>query len=425
MEILVLSQYWFPEEGAPQRRWQWLSGILKDLGHNVTAIAPPPVYRRRLSKRQWLNQQLRSVFRPSGETGPSGEMILRSPFVQAGRSIRIRALNQIVVSVGTTVTAVRRTVTTGSKPDIVIGTVPALPTLFAARAVSRFFRIPLVVDLRDAWPELLTDMEDWGKETTRAGFIAGLRSTGILKSVLAHIFLASYGRASAIIVTTDSHAESLKRSIGRGAPPIHVIRNVFPPSVALERPEKNVSEHEFNSLNVLYAGTVGRAQQITNAVEAVAIARDYFAVHVNLRIIGDGAGWEAVKKHAAELDIPLDLRHHISPRDLTPHYQWADTALVHLAAWHALETTVPSKLYELMVVGKHITVVANGEAARLVRDLEAGATVTPGDPEKLARVWSDLANDRPLRASTAGREWVQHQAAVASDTLRAVIEDVQ
>lgn len=425
MDILVLSQYWFPEDGAPQRRWQWLAGILREQGHRVTAIAPPPVYKRRMSRRQWLSQQVGAVIRPCEENGPSGERIVRSPFVQAGNSIRIRALNQLVVSIGTTITAVGRAFTTGSRPDVVIGTIPALPTLFAAWAVSKLFRTPLVVDLRDAWPELLIHMDDWGRETTRSAFIARLRLTRLAKSALARAFMATYAKAAAIIVTTDSHAESLKRSIGQESPPIHVIRNVFPPSVDLAIATEKTNEHECGSLNVLYAGTVGRAQQITNAVEAVAIARDCFAVRVNLRVIGDGAGWQAAKKRAGELEVPLDLRHHISPNDLSPHYLWADTTLVHLAAWDALETTVPSKIYELMALGKHITVVAKGEACRLVQDLEAGVAVAPGDPEELARVWTDLAHDRPLRTSSAGRDWVQLQADAASHILEAVIEDVR
>ena len=76
MRLLVLSQFWYPENGVPQRRWTWLSNIFSEIGGGSSVVAPPPNYRRKLGFRDSLKS-----FLPNAqiETGPAGEVIYRSP----------------------------------------------------------------------------------------------------------------------------------------------------------------------------------------------------------------------------------------------------------------------------------------------------------------------------------------------------------
>ena len=104
------------------------------------------------------------------------------------------------------------------------------------------------------------------------------------------------------------------------------------------------------------------------------------------------------------------------PREeMAEHYAWADTALVSLRPWAALELTVPSKLYEAMALGLHVTAVVAGEAGTIVEGRHAGHVSPPGDVEQLAGVWQGLAGDRSLlELSALGREWVAEHAEVSS-----------
>ena len=423
MKILVLSQYWYPEEGAPQRRWQWLTELLIRDGHSVIAIAPPPVYKRRLTAKQWLAQQRKALLAPNEERGPHGEVIIRSPFVPGGRSIRARALNQAVVALGTGISALRHGVLRRSRPDVVIGTVPALPTLFATRFLAMLCRIPYVIDLRDAWPELLMEMDEWGRETSGARNLAKRRSVRVGAQIVCSAFYYVYRHAGAIIVTTDGHARILNEKLGEDGPRIHIVRNVFPPSL----PETGFQRRGGDGvLKVLYAGTVGRAQQLTNAIDAVAIAVDQLNIDIELRIVGDGAGWDAASQKVKELALPVTMLHHIPPRELAQHYEWADTALVHLASWESLEATVPSKTYELMELGKHITLVADGEASDLVDTLGAGLSVPAGNPHALAQAWFKLyCNRHLLSVSEESRRWVLEQREETTPkVLRLLVQEV-
>jgi len=91
-------------------------------------------------------------------------------------------------------------------------------------------------------------------------------------------------------------------------------------------------------------------------------------------------------------------------------YQWADTALVHLTNWEPLERAVPSKTYELMEMGIHISGVVAGEAASLIRGNHAGDVVEPESPQQLAALWIELIdNPSRLEVGDTGKNWVSTQ----------------
>ena len=46
-------------------------------------------------------------------------------------------------------------------PELIIGTVPSIPTAFVAYLLSRVYGKPYVIDLRDAWPDLLDQSGKW------------------------------------------------------------------------------------------------------------------------------------------------------------------------------------------------------------------------------------------------------------------------
>ena len=79
MKILIVSHYWFPEPSVPQRRWSWLSQVLKDLGHEVYVVAP----------RTDLNGEHVGVGR-----GPANETIFWVPRREVAESLTHRSISQ-------------------------------------------------------------------------------------------------------------------------------------------------------------------------------------------------------------------------------------------------------------------------------------------------------------------------------------------
>lgn len=427
MQVLVISQYWQPENGVPQRRWQWLAGILRDQGHEVTVVAPPPHYDRKMSISQWLTSK---GFLPAKklEQGRSGERIVRSGFFPAGASLTMRAINQAAVALGSAQMIIGKLGPLKSyHPDLIIGTVPALPTSAVTWVASKRFGAPYVIDLRDAWPDLLGQAENWNEGTGKQSLRQRVLSVGVLQAVswfTRRVIDRCLRDANAIVSTSSELAKNLRQRpiLQRNGktPPVFTIRNVFPIATQFHGSGNNGSAED--ELRVLYAGTIGRAQDLKNAVEACKLAHQD-GTNVHLRFVGSGAAKTELQRLSEDLKgaISFEPRH---PADsLDEYYEWADTALVHLADWEPLTRTVPSKLYELMEANIHISAVVQGEAAELVSRLEAGAVVAPNDPESLAQLWIRLAEQRHLmHISNKGEQWVNDQRMqVAPQTLREVL----
>jgi len=353
------------------------------------------------------------------EDGFSGERIYRTAYLTGGSGLTSKALNQGFVALSTLWTLRhRKTKRKLAKPDIIVGTVPALPTAVVARIGAKILGVPYVIDLRDAWPDLLNYSDDWNSGTGQSSwrerlFNKGLRRAGF--SVVSDALNKALDGAAGIIVTSEDLGKQLQREIPRRTrgkqPNVCTVRNVFPLKSETEKTSVSVDAAgtDRDHLNVLYAGTLGRAQKLGNALEAAALAKKS-GVDVHLKLVGAGATKAALQKQAETLDVDVDILPRTDADALDEHYQWADTALVHLADWEPLRRAVPSKTYELMEAGIHICAAVDGETARLVSDLEAGHTVAPENPKELADLWIHLArNKNLLEVSDRAAKWVTEQ----------------
>lgn len=409
MKILFLTQYWSPETGVPQRRWSWLCDVLIDAGNEVFVIAPPP--RTGRGKKIDVAGRHRDS-RPAIE-GRNAEVVYRSFRPKSGNSISAKMAEQLLVAAGQIL--VGRGVVKDVAPDLIIGTVPAIPTAVVTYILSKLSRTPYIIDLRDAWPDLLRQADQWNTGVGRKSAREVIAQFGPLQvlsrgtEISLNIVLRN---SSAILVTSANLRDNLQRRrslLRRGRRPrVEVIRNVFPLESSWRKNQSKGYESDA-TLKVLYAGTIGRAQNLLNALEAAKLAEQQ-GVHVSLTFVGAGASKENLKQQAEQLGVDAAFVNQQLPGKLDRFYTWADTALVHLTEWEPLERTVPSKTYELMERGIHISAVVQGEAAELVRKLKAGDVVEPGDPTQLAALWIELASDRSrLRTTDSGRRWVVNQ----------------
>lgn len=423
MRILLISQYWEPENGVPQRRWSWLANVLEKAGHELFVVAPPPHYKRRVSFKEWLAEKGYRSKEDSCEIN-SNRVVLRSGYVPGGDSISQKALNQIAVAAGAIHVIVRRPgKLAGFQPDLVIGTVPAIPTAFVAALAARRFKAPYVIDLRDAWPELLTVSDRWNAAMGEPSLRQRILSKGPLQIAvgITNIWLNQVLKHASAVISTSSRLEKKLQARYPESQKTYTVRNVFPPETLIAK--EPLLDGPNDTLNVLYAGTLGRAQNLANALWAAKEA-ELAGVHVRLRFVGAGAAKCELVELADRLGIEATFESYRSAELLRECYEWADTALVHLTDWSPLVEAVPSKTYELMNQGLHISGVVQGETADIIRRLKAGDVVEPESPEALAQLWVGLAENRSmLQVSDTGRRWVRHnQEVVAPATIMECVE---
>lgn len=398
MRILVISHVWEPENGVPQRRWAWLTQTLVDAGHQVHVIAPPPHYPGgKLLSNDQKHQALQHGH------GIRGEYIWRSKFKTHGKTLLPRIYDQAVTMFSTMRLA--RRITREFPPDLVIATAPPLPSIYSASRIASRSKVPFIVDLRDSWPDLLDYLL---KSRDHRGQIEGRnwkrRILHLLGSVTRLQLNRSLRRSAGIITTSESFGRVLKE---RGIPKTLTIYNIADlPEERLRQPDTSPAP-----LRLLYAGTTGRAQELSSALRSIAHAHEQGA-EIELRIVGGGAHIETLKHNAQKLDLAIEFIGRVAREEVRKHYEWADSVLVQLQSWVALDTTIPSKIFEAMAYGKHITASVNGETAQILISSGSGDAVPAQDEAALTSLLVELHQDRArLLVGDRGRRWIAEHAA--------------
>lgn len=406
MRLLVVAQYFPPRRSTFSSRWSWLTTKLAESGHHVDVVALMSTARQLGNLRHALNAD------------PPPERVTVHPVLPPvhGHGVATRALVDTVMGVQAFMRAVRV-----PGVDVVVASAPTAVTIPLGWLVARIRRRPFVLDLRDAWPELMDNWREWDDDgTARSGGAVKRAMIGAATMLFGPALRRLRADADAVIVTTEGLAERLRAD---GLHNTHVVRNTSakPWTHPLPAPPA-----EADGLNILYMGNVGRAQLLATAVRAAALAAER-GVALTLRIVGSGPQWRAVHDIAREAGAPVEFHERVPTHQVLPHYEWADSVLVSLRNWEALEYTVPSKLYEIMLTGRHISGSVAGETAGLITGLGAGDIVPPEDAESLAGLWAQLASDRSrLRVSGEGRRWVEEELSVdrLTESFDTVVREV-
>ncbi|PFG44319.1 glycosyltransferase involved in cell wall biosynthesis [Isoptericola jiangsuensis] len=402
--LLLVTHHYTPERNAPQRRWDALAPRLIAAGVDVSVLAPPPHY-----PDGDLAESLPEYAPGRISRGVHGERIVRTRYRRHTASLRSRSIDQAVSAWSSIRLGLRLFRHPSMRPDIVVGTVPGIPSMFAAWVLARGLRARFVVEMRDAWPDLI---EPAGllepRRTVRGRIVRTVRAT--VHRTVSRL----QGRADAVVTTTETFAEVLR---SRGVEQVAVVRNgtsftPVRPEDANESGGDQPSDRPLHHrpLRAAYAGTIGRAQDLATVVRAAARLRDR-GVDVDVRVVGTGTDVERLRTLAAALDAPVSISGPVTRAEVRKLYAWADTLLISLRDWPPLEWTVPSKLYEVMAAARPATACVAGEAASLVAENGAGAVVMPGDVDGLMSLWSTwVAEGAPPEVSSAAAHWVAENA---------------
>ncbi|GAB3526605.1 hypothetical protein GCM10027402_25570 [Arthrobacter monumenti] len=240
--------------------------------------------------------------------------------------------------------------------------------------------------MRDAWPDLAIDSR----------VVAG----GI-KDVVNRVILAIQERAQLVVTVTDGFAATLRqRGIERV---LNVSNGVDTKSITeLDPPSTNTSR-----LEVLYLGNHGESQRLETIIRASAIVGE----RMRLTMVGHGTRRPALMELALALDAPVEFHQSVPGRQVMEYYRRSDSCVISLRDdWKSFETTVPSKTYEVLATGRHITGIVRGEAAAMLLAARSGDVVA-ADPQEIAKLWTELAVDRErLNTKSSGRQWTQQHA---------------
>lgn len=401
MNILLITHHYEPEIGAPQRRWSALVQRLTAQGHGVTVLCPSPHYPERVSTSSLRSSDNKPFTR---ELGRHGETIIRMPYLLHGYSALARTIDQAVTAGASVATALLTAVHhwgRDEKPfDVVISTVPGIPSLFAGTLTSSILGIPHVAEMRDAWPDVVT-----GDLRSQQDPIPLPKK--LIKKAIYDVVTHWQLRADAAVTTTEWFGSVLR---ARG------LRNVFCiPNGANFQDFAHIPALEANaragSLKIQYVGTVGRSQGLDVLVRAVKILQEKRPdIQCETRVIGGGSEVPALRELNDELGTKVEFIDPVAREELAEIYAWADIEFVSLRKTKPFLWTVPSKIFELMATRRFIVGAVEGSAAALLKESGVASVVESENAQALADELERLADHPELLAvESSGVELVLEQ----------------
>ena len=393
LRILYINQDFLPEVGAGPARLSEMGRHWVSRGAEVTVIAGVPT--RRLPGRRDGERDPHYRGRWVTPEQWDGISAFRSwVFTGGGRGFIGKVLDNLSFA-ATGYAAARRRI---HRPDVIIASSPPFFPHMTGVALARHYRVPLVLEVRDLWPDYLVEMGMLRQPQLQRALFALER--GLLR------------RAEHVVVVTDSFR---RRILDKGVAPDRV--TVVPNGVDLDRYAADAPSAPLPDLGIPpdapvvgYLGTFGRGQALAQVVRA---ASRLAVRHPEVRVVlvGDGPDRAAVQQALEETRAPNVVLHPPIPRDATPaFYRRCDICLVPLAPIPIFQETIPSKIFEVLASARPFVASLGGEGARITEASGAGIAVPPGDDAALAdavaRLLQEPASQRAARGH-AGRAWVR------------------
>lgn len=371
MRVAYVTQ-WFPPEPAPLALW--IAKALRDAGCDVHVVTGVPNYPTGVVHPGY------DPNRPSRDT-VEGFRVSRMPlYPDHGTAAVGRALNYLSFAASSALHA--RAVLRTADVALVYG------SPVTAAVAPYLNRIPYVLLAQDLWPD----------SVFATGYLTGGAASGVLQRAAGAASQALYRHAAHVAAITPGMRQAL---IERGLPAgqVSVVYNWVDEDVVRTSPadpslrsDLGLSDDDFV---LLYAGTMGPAQDLATLVDAMAYLADRPDVH--LVLLGAGTEVPALRDRAAAYGLD---RVHVLPSvaiDRIPGLvAAADLNVVSLADDELFRMTLPSKVQTLLACGAPVLGILTGDAAAVVADSGAGLVARPGDAADVAA--------RIREAATMGRE---------------------
>lgn len=353
MKILVISQYYYPE----QFQINEIAPELVRRGHEVTVVCGIPNYPKGEIFEGYENRFEETI---------DGVKVIRCKNVPRGHNpinlVRnyisfYRNANKVVDSLP-------------DDYDVVLSyqLSPITMVIPAVRYKKRTGK-PLLLYCLDIWPESALAHVKFKK--------------GLLYRYITRLSGKLYRACDRILVTSKPFISYLSRTHGIeeskfGYLPQHADGGML---------DQDLGKKENDGkIHFMYAGNFGAAQTLDVVVNAAAILgkRDDYVVDM----VGDGSKRAELEELVMANGLTENFVFHGNQKrnDMPLFYQKADALLITLRGNNAVGDTMPGKLQTYMTVGKPILGAINGAAYEVIEEAQCGSCVKSGDYEGLAKL---------------------------------------
>ena len=369
MRILFFSHYYTPEGNAPATRVSALCERWVKAGHDVMVVTGAPNVPNGVVYDGYRNERKSEVI-----NGVKVERV--KTYIAANKGVIKRMLNFTTYFASALWSSLWL-----PKADVVIATSPQIFCGYAGVWYKRLRRVPLVIEIRDIWPESMFAV---GAKVPRIGIWA-----------LERIEKAMYRVCDRLVTVGEGYRLRLKeKGVSEGK--MSVVMNGTDLEVYSPREKDAALLKQFGlegKFVVSYIGTVGMAC----GLEVVFDAAPKVPENVVFVIVGDGAYRANLEEKAKKRGLANVVFTGRQPKSSMPDWvSSSDASLVHLKKTELFTTVMPSKIFESAGCKRPIIMGVDGFAKKLVMDAEAGLDMTPESAESLVECVTKLVDDPAL-----------------------------
>ncbi|BCJ40758.1 glycosyltransferase WbuB [Actinoplanes ianthinogenes] len=282
---------------------------------------------------------------------------------------------------------VRSALVSGRLPhDLVFATSTPLTVAIPGAWAARRRRVPMVLEVRDVWPELPIAM-------------GALRSPAS-RWAARRLEAWAYHRAARVIALSPGMADSIRRRFA-GIPvtvvPNSCDRDLFAGADRAGEALRRTTPWLGDRPLVLYAGTLGLVNGVDYLVRMAARLAETDP-DVRVVIIGDGRMRDDVRRLAAELgvlDRSLFLLGPVPKSEVVAYFGACDLSVSVTVDVPELANNSANKVFDGFAAGRPVAVNHGGWLADLITESGAGLVLPPGDPVGAAAATAAFLRDRP------------------------------
>lgn len=365
MHILLIHQFFLEDGEGGGSRWNEMSRLWVRAGHRVTVLAGMGHYMGRESEEYRGKYFFRKI--------NNGNVTVIRSYVSGDYnksfSGRLRGyLSFTFSSIWAGIFYAK------DRYDVILVTSPPLFAAISAVVLSWFKRLPIVMEIRDLWPESAID--------------TGILTNRFLINLSYRFEKYIYKRARLISVLTPAFRDLL--IVDKGIPAEKIV--LIPNAADFHISEKIMADFDVNIFRrehdlagkfvILYIGAHGVANHLIQIVEAAEILRDTQALFL---LIGDGMQKEMLMQEAVKRDLGnvrfLDT---VDKNEVFKYILASDMGTSVLKKTETFKTVYSNKTFDYFSCKKPVLMVIDGISRKLVEDACAGVFVEPENPEDFA-----------------------------------------
>ena len=280
-----------------------------------------------------------------------------------------------------------------------------LPLAGTALGAARSYRIPIVLDLHEDYPAMLSEIQRLPRSRIPSVGVLGLRLASIPKW---REYEQRIARKMDAVIAVVEEAATRIRALGVEAKKVHLVQNYGPLRHISMRDATDAQ-----TVTAVYIGGFDQARDLRTVIDAARLLRDRNCDHLRILLVG-GSRREigVLEKYASKTSLSVGMvsfREWMDRQDAEKFVDDAQIGLVpHVKSAHT-DSTIPHKLFQYMARGLPVIASNCAPLERIVGGSGCGLVYESGNAGSLAMCVEELYRDpnKRERMGNAGSRAVQ------------------